>query len=187
MLFSRLFGRRASHVSAAAAAVDKQPKPRRRNSEARVRDHIAGATPGSRTEVPCSAGVVDIVTPREIIEVKRAPLWKAAMGQVLAYSSDFPNQTPRVHLFGPDVEHFRLAAITCERFGVRLTATDGNGKEINVWSGSRARIPASSRDRDGLNAGAQVASGILGGDVGGDARPSGRVEGPGQAGERVAV
>ena len=160
-----------------SAAASKQPKARRRNSEARVRDRIAGATPGSRVEVPCSAGVVDIVTPREIIEVKRAPLWKAAMGQVLAYSTDFPDRKPRVHLFGPDVEHFRLAAVTCERFGVRLTATDGNGKDINVWLG----------DRDRGHAGADVASRVLGGEVGGDGTATGRVEGAGQAGERVAV
>eukprot|EP00873_Tetraselmis_striata_P043945 jgi/Tetstr1/464209/TSEL_009014.t1 len=136
MLFSRIFCR-------ARAVQPAPPRTRRRNSEARVRDRIAAATPGSRTEVPCSSGVVDILTPREIVEVKRAALWKAAMGQVLAYSSDFPGRRPRVHLFGPDVEHFRLAAVTCERFGVRLTATDGDGEEVDVWAGSRR-----SRDPD---------------------------------------
>jgi hypothetical protein len=107
-------------------------KPARRNSEAKVRDRIASGIPGSVIEVNCSSGIVDIVTPTEIIEVKRAPMWKAAMGQVLAYSADFPDKTPRVHLFGPDVCHFRLAAVTCERFGVRVTTSDVDGRAVDV-------------------------------------------------------
>ena len=181
MLFSRLFGRAAATATANAAGRAAGARPRRRNSEAKVRDRLAGATPGSRTEVPCSSGVVDVVTPREIIEVKRAPMWKAAMGQVLAYSSDFPDKKPRVHLFGPDVEHFRLAAVTCERFGVRLTATDGDGREVDVWAGGV------SGNRDGDHPRAGVSGRVLGGEVSGDRAPSGRIEGSGQADERVSV
>lgn len=178
-MLSRIFGR----ASPASAPASKPPKPRRRNArvEARVRDRIAGVTPGSRTEVPCSSGVVDIVTPREIVEVKRAQLWKAAMGQVLAYSADFPGKTPRVHLFGPDVEHYRVAAVTCERFGVRLTASDGSGKEVNVWGG------ASREDGHSDRVVAGVTGRVLRGQVGGEAAEPGRVERPGQADKGSAV
>lgn len=131
------FGRRAHSVS---NNVNNNPKKKlRKNVESKVRDVLAARIHGSRTEIPCSAGIVDIVTPKEIIEVKRAPLWKAAMGQALAYSQDFPDKTPRVHLFGPEAEHFRLAAVTCERFGVRLTASDSKGRDVDVWLGDRHR------------------------------------------------
>lgn len=143
------------------------PPARRRNAEAKVRDRLAAAHPGSRVEVPCSSGIVDVVTATEIIEVKRAPMWKAAMGQVLAYSEDFPGRTPRIHLFGPDVEHFTLAAVTCERFGIRLTASDGNGRDIDVWSRERRR-----------DDGARPPGGVLRGDVRKRPRLPGRAESP---------
>lgn len=108
------------------------PKRQRARHEFKIRDEIAAAHPGSRTEVQCSSGIVDIVTPTEIIEVKRAPMWKAALGQVLAYSSDFPRHAPRVHLFGPDAEHFYVACVTCERFGVRVTVTTDKDRESDL-------------------------------------------------------
>lgn len=111
-----------------------------------MRDVLASRIPGARVEVPCSAGFADIVTPAEVIEVKRAPLWKAALGQVLAYSPDFPGRKPRVHLFGPGLEHFRLAAVTCERFGVRVTASGPGGEDIDVLGGGR---PVSQEADDG--------------------------------------
>ena len=74
----------------------------------------------------CSSGYVDIVTPSEVIEVKRAQMWKGGMGQVLAYSRDFPGLSPRLHLFGGRCdEHFGLAHTTCLMFGVTLTAEGG--------------------------------------------------------------
>jgi hypothetical protein len=100
-----------------------QAKPRRQPSEKRVRDRIAASIPGSRTEVACSSGFVDIVTPTEIIEVKRASLWKAALGQVLAYGQDFPDKKLRVHLYDHDPLRFALAARTCETFGVTVTSS----------------------------------------------------------------
>jgi hypothetical protein len=94
--------------------------------ESKVRDRLADSIPGSLKEVRCSSGVVDVVTPHEIIEVKRAPLWKAALGQVLAYSQDFPKLRPRVHLFGADTyDHYAVAASVCRSFGVTLTADTG--------------------------------------------------------------
>ncbi|AUF82158.1 hypothetical protein TetV_066 [Tetraselmis virus 1] len=102
----------------------------KRTLESTVRDRLAKQLVGSRIEVPCSSGLIDIVTPTEIIEVKRAPLWKAAMGQILAYGEDFPKHKKRVHLFGKDDQHYRLAAVTCERFGVALTMSEPDTDKI---------------------------------------------------------
>lgn len=158
-------------------------KKKRRNPESKVRDALAASVRGARTEVPCSSGVVDIVTPMEIIEVKRATLWKAAMGQVLAYSEDFPHLVPRVHLFGPEAEHFRLAAVTCERFGVRLTAIDARGAEVDVWSGCADRRPL-DRDRDRV---AEVACRVLGDDVRGRPDMPRGIEGAREVGDGLAI
>lgn len=89
--------------------------------EFRVRDKLASSIPGAKTEVHCSSGIIDILTPTEVIEVKRASMWKAAMGQVLAYGEDFPEHSKRIHLFSHEKQHYRLAVVTCERFGVKVT------------------------------------------------------------------
>lgn len=103
-------------------------RPRTR-PEAGVRDALAASIPGARTEVPCSSGFVDIVTPSEIVEVKRAQLWKGGLGQVLVYSKDFPGLTPRLHLFGArSYEHFALAHTACEMFGVKVTTEEGHSR-----------------------------------------------------------
>ena len=92
-----------------------------------MRDALAASIPGSAKEVPCSSGFVDIVTPSELIEVKRAQLWKGGLGQVLVYSKDFPGLAPRLHLFGQkSYEHFALAHATCVMFGVRVTTDEGH-------------------------------------------------------------
>lgn len=131
-LFSRLFSAKASPQATGTGRLGAKRKRKNKNAESRVRDAIASGIEGAVVEVHCSAGVVDVVTPDEIIEVKRAKMWKAAMGQVLAYAVDFPGKKPRVHLFGSGAENCMLAAVTCERFGVRLTVEDENGKEVAI-------------------------------------------------------
>lgn len=128
-VFGRFFCWRRSCTVAAVNGSEmpmKAPihKPRRAAPERRVRDALAMKYPGCRVEVPCSTGVADIVTENEVIEVKRDRQWKSAMGQVLSYTADFPGKTPRVHLFGTDTDHFLVARVTCERFGVRLTSEE---------------------------------------------------------------
>jgi hypothetical protein len=53
--------------------------------------------------VPAKYGRIDIVTPDEVIEVKRATKFMHALGQVLGHSVAFPALRRRVHIFGtPD-------------------------------------------------------------------------------------
>lgn len=51
-------------------------------------------------EVSVPYGRVDIVAESCIVEVKRLPLWKSAIGQILAYGVYFPGKELRIHLFG---------------------------------------------------------------------------------------
>jgi hypothetical protein len=70
--------------------------------EAIVRDRLAARISGSRVEVRCETGFVDIVTPDQIIEVKRARSYKAAIGQIIVYGLSFPTKTRRIHIFTDD-------------------------------------------------------------------------------------
>lgn len=121
----------------------------RTRPEALVRDALAASIPGARTEVCCSSGFVDVVTSEEIIEVKRAQLWKGGLGQVLVYSKDFPGLRPRLHLFGPrSYEHFALAHTACNLFGVSVTTEEGHappaapGKETTAPSAAPKHAPS---------------------------------------------
>lgn len=106
--------------AAATRAAVPRPRPRRRGVESQVRDSLAASIPGSRTEVPCSAGVVDILTPEQVIEVKSTRLWKSGLGQLLAYKADFGDKELRLHLFGAG-DHFCLARRVCADYGILVT------------------------------------------------------------------
>lgn len=60
----------------------------------RLRDQYGGLA-----EVPTAVGRIDLLTYTEVIEVKHIRGWKAALGQVLAYSSLYPEHGKRIHLF----------------------------------------------------------------------------------------
>lgn len=55
---------------------------------------------GGQTEVSTPVGRIDLLTEHHIIEIKKADDWKAALGQVQAYSQFYPNRTKRICLFG---------------------------------------------------------------------------------------
>ena len=61
----------------------------------------------------CPAGVADIVTQTELIEIKTWDNWKTALGQVISYHVYFPDKMTRVHFFGliPSIEK-RLVIIS---------------------------------------------------------------------------
>lgn len=67
--------------------------------EAIIRDRVAAGIPGSKVEVRCDTGFVDIETPAQIIEVKRDRNYKGAIGQIIVYGLSFPTKTRRVHFF----------------------------------------------------------------------------------------
>lgn len=89
--------------------------------ECSIRDSLASKVQGE-TEVPCKAGVVDIVTPSEIIEVKKIQLWKSAIGQSLVYACEFKGLKPRIHLFGKASKGYKSMIISfCSKLSVSVT------------------------------------------------------------------
>lgn len=89
--------------------------------EAKIRNRLALTLQGVR-EVGCAAGRIDVLTPLELIEVKKIKHWKAAIGQVLVYSAYYPQHKKRIHLYG--VAHSSLVTIIkthCDRLNIRVT------------------------------------------------------------------
>ena len=53
----------------------------------------------TQNQVRCRTGIVDVLLPGYVIEVKRYKSWKHAVGQVQMYARCFPNRKAVVYLF----------------------------------------------------------------------------------------
>ena len=71
-----------------------------RLTEKSVQKRLAKTLGNVKFEVPTLAGNIDILTERELIEVKSVKSWKCAVGQVLIYGQSYPSHQKRIHLFG---------------------------------------------------------------------------------------
>lgn len=89
--------------------------------EAIYRDRLAAKLKG-KTEVQTPDGRIDILTTKEVIEVKSASAWKHALGQVLAYGKHYPSRQKRLHLYG-ELSKDKLAKIRqhCKLYNVSVT------------------------------------------------------------------
>ncbi len=77
---------------------------------------------GYKTEVACEAGFIDVLTQKEVVEIKTIRSWKSAIGQVLVYQLYFPEKTARVHLFGDKSStDVNVIKEVCKSLGVRVT------------------------------------------------------------------
>ncbi len=90
-------------------------------SEAWYRDKLANELKG-KVEVQTPVGRIDILTSREVIEVKNVKRWLHAKGQVKGYGHYYPEHKLRIHLFGAMTES-KLKTIKehCEAEGIALS------------------------------------------------------------------
>jgi len=95
------------------------------NIEQQVRDNLK-AILGGQSEVMTSCGRIDLLTDKEIIEIKQLNNWKEALGQILTYSAFFPTHNKRIHLFGSVTALKKLPDIeaACLPFGVLVTGEE---------------------------------------------------------------
>lgn len=99
----------------------KLPTNGKKKMEKHYRDDLAELLDGE-TEIPTIAGIIDIFTSFEIIEVKEINNWKAALGQVLVYSLYYPSHQKRIHLFGnTDSSYLDMVKEHCSKFHVVVT------------------------------------------------------------------
>jgi hypothetical protein len=82
---------------------------------------------GGNVEVQTIHGPIDLLTPTELIEIKRIEDWKKGFGQVLAKSNAFPDHAKRLHLFGQSDRTLRNIKATCKQFDITVSfETAGN-------------------------------------------------------------
>ncbi|MHC5935593.1 KilA-N domain-containing protein [Nostoc sp.] len=55
---------------------------------------------GGEIEVPTNTGAIDLLTEKEIIEVKSVKNWIHGVGQLMVRGQDYPKHSKRLHLFG---------------------------------------------------------------------------------------
>lgn len=100
--------------------LDVLPEP----AEGDIRDKLA-LREGGVTEVSVECGRIDVLTPTEVIEVKRVKGWKGAIGQVMVYGRVFPSRTKRIHLYGNGaLETYVLAQKHASELGIRVTVEE---------------------------------------------------------------
>lgn len=97
-------------------------RTRIRLTEKSVQKRLAKTLGKVQREVPTLAGNIDILTERELIEVKSVKSWKCAVGQVLVYAQSYPNHQKRIHLFGEASLNFlSMIRSTCAPLGIDVT------------------------------------------------------------------
>ena len=85
-----------------------------------LRDELK--TKNIMVEVKTKAGNIDIVTPENIIEVKKISEWKNAIGQVIAYGFYHPDKKKRIHLFGKAGKKMKETITSvCNNIGILAT------------------------------------------------------------------
>lgn len=105
--------------------------------EKKVQRKIAKELKGVK-EIPTEAGRIDILTSKEVIEVKQVNQWKSALGQVLVYGAYYPSHQKRIHLFGRcHSSYLNVIKKHCDKFNVSVTLdydvdiSDVNCEELN--------------------------------------------------------
>lgn len=92
--------------------------------EKEVRDKLCEEL-GGEIEVKTPDGFIDILTKKEIIEVKCMKNWKHAIGQILVYGEYYPDHQKRIHLFNIDdilmIESLRKKIW---KYGIIMSYTD---------------------------------------------------------------
>ena len=108
--------------SESAATVGKARQ--KRSPEKDVQRRLCFVEKG-KMEVPCPAGIIDIITDTDIVEVKKASDWKDAVGQVLAYGEYYPSLIKRIHLFSEvSLGMRKIIADHCSTWGILVTFED---------------------------------------------------------------
>lgn len=97
-------------------------RTRIRLTEKSVQKRLAKTLGKVQREVSTLAGNIDILTERELIEVKSVKSWKCAVGQVLVYAQSYPNHQKRIHLFGEASRDFlSMIRSYCAPLGIDVT------------------------------------------------------------------
>lgn len=96
-----------------------------RLTEKSVQARLAKTLKKVKREVATFAGNIDLLTDRELIEVKSIKSWKCAVGQVLIYGQSYPTHQKRIHLFGEASREFlSMIRSSCAPLDIDVTWED---------------------------------------------------------------
>ncbi|MDF0552844.1 KilA-N domain-containing protein [Kamptonema sp. UHCC 0994] len=91
-------------------------------TEKKVQSQLAKSIGTVKREVQTLAGKIDILTAKELIEVKSVNNWKCAVGQVIIYGQSYPDRQKRIHLFGEASPAFlSMIRSHCTVFDIEVT------------------------------------------------------------------
>ncbi|MEJ2767427.1 hypothetical protein [Mycetohabitans sp. B46] len=91
--------------------------------ECSIQDMLSVCHPDGHAEVHTPVGFIDLLLPSAVVEIKSFIKWKYALGQILAYSTYYPDYAKIIHLYvrgnqTPKLEHpLRI----CSQFNVHIT------------------------------------------------------------------
>jgi hypothetical protein len=94
--------------------------PTSRSIEAQIRDNLQTKL-GGIAEASCICGPIDLLTDRELIEVKRIDDWKTGLGQVIAKGLEYPQHQRHLYLFGQSHGALRNAKATCKALDITIS------------------------------------------------------------------
>jgi hypothetical protein len=88
-----------------------------------VRDALCERVGGGQKEVACPAGRIDLLTTTTVYEVKLVTMWKAAIGQVIAYHCYYTSHAMALELFGSEHDVQRLRPTiehVCNKWNIQV-------------------------------------------------------------------
>ena len=77
-----------------------------------------------KTEVPTEMGYIDLLTNNLLIEIKCYDNWKCALGQLIAYSIEYPNKKKCMYLFNVSVKKTSHIEKVCRLNNIKLMIYD---------------------------------------------------------------
>lgn len=94
----------------------------------------------------CPAGIIDILSDTELIEIKRWHRWKEALGQIMAYRIYYPNHSVRIHFFDKKPHNFDSIIDTLQLYDINVTS-----EKCETSKKSSKQTNCSSNDIDFLD------------------------------------
>lgn len=115
-----------SHTASRTRETPAQKTNGLKKNEAYYRDTLARTLNGRTEVVTPDGGRIDVMTSREIVEVKHVKHWRSALGQIQSYGYYYPRHQQRIYLFG-DLSCVDRAAVerVCKAHGVRVSWEEG--------------------------------------------------------------
>lgn len=93
--------------------------PSEKDQEEKKWQELIAAQEQGTMEVETRRGRIDVLTPTKVIEVKRAALWKHAVGQVLCYRREYKDRVAAIYLFD-SADAPNIIREDCEAFGIEV-------------------------------------------------------------------